>query len=71
MISLTISADTPEDEIREFNEIFSRSGARSIYDDVAQLQIDVSNLKAATADSGWLTLPLSEGIEAYNEANTP
>lgn len=71
MISLTISADTVEDEIREFNEIFSRSGSRSIYDDVAQLQIDVSNLKAATADSGWLTLPLSEGIVAYNEANSP
>lgn len=52
MISLTISADTPEDEIREFNEIISRAGSRSIFDDVAQLQIDVSNLQAATADSG-------------------
>lgn len=71
MISLTISADTVEDEIREYNELISRADSRSIYDDVAQLQIDVSNLKAATADSGWLTLSLSEGIVAYNEANIP
>lgn len=71
MISLTVSADTVEDEIREYNELISRADSRSIYDNVAQLQIDVSNLKAATADSGWLTLPLSEGIIAYNEANIP
>lgn len=38
---------------------------------IKKLKKGQASLQAATADSGWLTLPLSEGIEAYNEANTP
>lgn len=70
MISLTISCETPEEEIREFTEIFARD-SKSIYDDVAQLQTDVENLKAATADSGWHTLELLNDVLPYNEAQKP
>ena len=71
MISLTISADTPEEEVNELLRLFNGAVPRSVFNDVAELQQDVSELKEATADSGWRTLPLSEGIEPYNEANTP
>lgn len=71
MISLTIHADTPEQEVNELLGLFNGAVPRSVFNDVAELQQDVSELKEATADSGWRTLPLSEGIEPYNEANTP
>ena len=70
MISLQIIGDTPEEEVNEFVRLFT-GDARSIFDNVAVLQEKVAALENAMHDSGWLTLPLSEGIQAYNEANIP
>lgn len=72
MIQLSIYGETPEEEIREFRELFNSAAVpRSVFDDIAQLQTDVSELKEATADSGWHTLTLINGAEAYNEAQKP
>lgn len=71
MIQLSVYGDTPEEEVNELLRLFNGAVPRSVFNDVAELQQDVSELKEATADSGWRTLPLNEGIEPYNEANTP
>lgn len=66
MISLTISADTPEDEVREFRRICeSEAVPRSIYDDVEQLQISVANLENLLAQGGYL----KSAAENLNDKN--
>lgn len=47
----------------------------AIYDDIALLQQQVAELQnrvtaleqAAVTDSGWITLPLADGIQPYND----
>lgn len=84
MIELRIMGSTPEEEAREARELFDTI-PKSIFDDVAVLQEKVSALESgmnsltnnveevenSISDSGWKTLPLADGIVAYNEANTP
>lgn len=43
----------------------------TIYDDVAALQEQMTVVQAQLADSGWLDLPLSEGITQYNVEQKP
>lgn len=73
MITISICGDSPKEEI---DELFNIIDSRNIYDDVALLQRQVLELSERLAivddslsDSGWLPLPLAEGINAQN-ANT-
>lgn len=46
----------------------------TIYEDVALLKEQVATLQTQVAnltDSGWIDLPLSEGITAYNDEQKP
>ena len=43
----------------------------NIYDDVELLQSQMTTVLNLLTDSGWLDLPLSTGIAAYNEAQKP
>lgn len=65
MISIEIINDTPEDEVRELRELLD---ARSIYDDIYELQ---DRVDALDYDSGWIDLPLATGIEAYSSNSKP
>lgn len=65
MISIQIVNDTPEVEVRELRELMD---AKSIYDDIYELQDRVAALEA---DTGWIDLPLATGIEAYSDNNKP
>lgn len=76
MISINITGDTPEQEAREFNALFTTP--KNIYDDVEALTNlvdalsgEIAELEARTADSGWHDIPLKDGITAYNSDQRP
>lgn len=43
----------------------------TIYEDVALLQEQMTAVQGQIADSGWIDLPLAEGITQYNEEQKP
>lgn len=67
MIELEQRFDTAE-EMTAFMRSISPT---NIYDDIKELQQKVAGLEDKINDTCWLTLPLAEGIKAYNESNIP
>lgn len=43
----------------------------TIYEDVATLQEQMAAVQSQISDTGWLDLPLAEGITQYNEEQKP
>ena len=71
-IVLSIYGESPEQEVEEFRRLINGgSGQRSIYDDVAELQEKVAAIEPKVADSGWVTIPLADGVQAYNTVSAP
>lgn len=47
------------------------SNNSTIYEDVATLQEQMTEVQGQLADTGWSDLPLNTGISAYNAEQTP
>lgn len=43
----------------------------TIYEDVLQLQEQMADVQTKLSDSGWIALPLANGITQYNEEQKP
>ena len=72
MIQLQILGETIEEEVAEVKALIGGGAVpRSIYDDVAELQSKVSEIESKLEDTGWLSLPLCEGVEAQNSNTYP
>lgn len=71
MITISITGDTPQEEISEVKALFSGEAPASIYDDVDALQNKVGELENLTRDTGWQEIPLATGITAYSDEQAP
>lgn len=77
MIELRIHENSASGEIAVLEEFFNRTSGTiferldNLENQVNILLSDIIGLEAELNDTGWIVLPLAEGITAYNEANAP
>lgn len=68
MIELKVTRMLPSEEVAEFERMVT---PQSVFEDIEELKEKVALLESYLDDSGWMDLPLADGIKKWSDVNTP